>query len=59
MPGYTGPCPPEGEHGYVFTLYALDEETGLEGGVSVDELRAAIEGHILGEATLAAPYSRS
>ena len=60
VPGYTGPCPPGGEtHGYVFTLYALDEETGLEGGAGVDELRAAIEGHILGEAVLTAPYSRS
>lgn len=59
IPGYTGPCPPEGEHGYVFTLYALDEETGLEGGVSVDELRSAIEGHVLAEATLTAPYARS
>ncbi len=58
--GYGGPCPPEGTpHNYVFTLYALDEATALEGGASVDDLRAAIEGHILGEATLAAPYSRS
>ena len=37
IPGYDGPCPPEGEHGYVFTLYALDEETGLEGGATVDD----------------------
>jgi len=60
VPGYTGPCPPGGEtHDYVFTLYALDAETGLEGGASVDDLRAALEGHILGEAVLTAPYSRS
>jgi Raf kinase inhibitor-like YbhB/YbcL family protein len=59
VPGYTGPCPPEGEHGYVFTLYALDEETGLDGGASVDDLRAALEGHVLAEATLTAPYARS
>ena len=58
VPGYTGPCPPQGEHGYVFTLYALDEETGLEGGATVDELRAAIEGHVLAEASLTAPYAR-
>ena len=58
VPGYTGPCPPEGEHGYVFTLYALDEETGLEGGATVDELRTAIEGHVLAEASLTAPYAR-
>jgi Raf kinase inhibitor-like YbhB/YbcL family protein len=60
IPGYFGPCPPEGEtHDYVFTLYALDEETGLEGGATVDDVLAAIEGHVLGEATLTAPYSRS
>ena len=58
VPGYTGPCPPQGEHGYVFTLYALDEETGLEGGATGDELRAAIEGHVLAEASLTAPYAR-
>ncbi len=57
--GWTGPCPPEGEtHGYVFTLYALDAETGLQEGASLDELRAAMEGHVLAEATLTAPYTR-
>jgi Raf kinase inhibitor-like YbhB/YbcL family protein len=56
--GWTGPCPPGGEtHGYVFTLYALDAETGLEAGASLDDLRAAIDGHVLGEATLTAPFS--
>jgi Raf kinase inhibitor-like YbhB/YbcL family protein len=59
-PGYFGPCPPgEETHDYVFTLYALDEEANLEGGASVDDVRAAIEGHVLAEATLTAPYSRS
>ncbi len=56
--GWTGPCPPGGEtHGYVFTLYALDAETGLEEGASLDDLRAAIDGHVLGQATLTAPFS--
>jgi Raf kinase inhibitor-like YbhB/YbcL family protein len=60
IPGYFGPCPPGGEtHDYVFTLYALDEEIGLEGGASLDDLRAAIEGHVIAEASLTAPYSRS
>jgi hypothetical protein len=59
VPGYTGPCPPGGEtHDYVFTLYALDEETGLDGGATVDELRAALEGHVIAEASLTAPYAR-
>jgi Raf kinase inhibitor-like YbhB/YbcL family protein len=60
VPGYTGPCPPGGEtHDYRFTLYALDEETGLEGGATVDELRAASEGHVIAEAFLTAPYART
>jgi Raf kinase inhibitor-like YbhB/YbcL family protein len=60
VPAWSGPCPPAGEtHSYVFTLYALDEQTGLEPGASVDDLRAAIEGHVVVEATLTAPYSRS
>jgi hypothetical protein len=60
IPGYFGPCPPGGEtHDYVFTLYALDEEIGLEAGASLDDLRAAIDGHVIAEASLTAPYSRS
>jgi Raf kinase inhibitor-like YbhB/YbcL family protein len=56
--GWTGPCPPEGEtHGYVFTLYALDAATGFEAGGSADDLREAIDGHVLAEASLTAPFS--
>jgi Raf kinase inhibitor-like YbhB/YbcL family protein len=57
--GWTGPCPPSGEtHGYVFSLYALDDEMGLEEGATLDDLRLAMDGHVLGVATLTAPYSR-
>lgn len=56
--GWTGPCPPGGEtHGYVFTLYALDAESGFEAGGSADDLRAAIDGHVIAEARLTAPFS--
>jgi hypothetical protein len=56
--GWTGPCPPGGEtHGYVFTLYALDEKLGLEEGASLDDLRLAMDGHVLGAASLTAPYA--
>jgi Raf kinase inhibitor-like YbhB/YbcL family protein len=58
--GYGGPCPPGGEtHDYVFRLLALDAPTGLERGASRDELLAAVEGHVLAEAQLTAPYTRS
>lgn len=57
--GYKGPCPPEGEtHDYVFRLIAVDVETGIAGGASTDDVLEAVEGHVVGEATLTAPYSR-
>ncbi|NPV09790.1 MAG: YbhB/YbcL family Raf kinase inhibitor-like protein [Anaerolineae bacterium] len=58
--GYIGPCPPAGEeHRYVFTLYALDDLLGLEPGVSVEELREAMEGRVLAQAQLVGRYSRT
>jgi Raf kinase inhibitor-like YbhB/YbcL family protein len=56
---YGGPCPPGGEeHRYVFRLLALDAPTGLDGGASREELLAAVEGHVIGEARLTATYAR-
>jgi Raf kinase inhibitor-like YbhB/YbcL family protein len=57
--GYTGPCPPEGQtHTYVFTVYALDAETGLEPGASADEVHAAIAGHVLAQGALTGAFGR-
>ncbi len=54
---YGGPCPPGGEeHRYVFRLLALDAPTGLDGAASREELLAAAEGHVIGEARLTATY---
>jgi Raf kinase inhibitor-like YbhB/YbcL family protein len=58
QPGYGGPCPPSGTHRYFFKLYALDSEIGLAEGASKEELLAAMEGHILGEAELMGTYTR-
>jgi Raf kinase inhibitor-like YbhB/YbcL family protein len=58
--GYGGPCPPAGEeHRYVFRLLALDEALGLPDAASRDEVLAALEGHVLGEARLTATYASS
>lgn len=59
VPGYGGPCPPEGQdHRYFFTVYALDKELLIPEGVDSNELRSAMDGHILAEAQLMGTYSR-
>jgi Raf kinase inhibitor-like YbhB/YbcL family protein len=59
--GYDGPCPPwndELQHHYVFTLYALDVPRLAVGGVFTGmEVRAAMAGHILGQATVTGRYT--
>jgi Raf kinase inhibitor-like YbhB/YbcL family protein len=56
--GYGGPCPPSGTHRYIFKLYALDAALGLPAGATKAEVEGAIEGHVLGQATLTGKYSR-
>ncbi|MBV9159402.1 MAG: YbhB/YbcL family Raf kinase inhibitor-like protein [Candidatus Kaiserbacteria bacterium] len=60
--GYVGPCPPKeyepSEHRYFFHLYALDTMLGLEAGVSEEEVRQAMEGHIVAEAQLIGKYKK-
>lgn len=57
--GWGGPAPPVGKpHRYVFTLYALDRETGLQAGAKKKELLEAMEGHVLGTAELTGTYKR-
>jgi Raf kinase inhibitor-like YbhB/YbcL family protein len=56
--GYGGPCPPFGEHRYYFRLYALDGCLGLREGAGKKQVLAAMQGHVLGEATLMGRYSR-
>jgi Raf kinase inhibitor-like YbhB/YbcL family protein len=59
--GYDGPCPPWNDtivHHYVFTLYALDvKELTVEGELTPENVRAAMQGHVLGEASLMGTYS--
>jgi Raf kinase inhibitor-like YbhB/YbcL family protein len=56
--GYVGPCPPSGTHRYVARLYALDAELPLPPGASHEELRSAMEGHILAQAELVGTYAK-
>jgi len=51
--GYGGPCPgPNEKHLYVFTLYALDTVLDLPPGAEMDNVKVAMEGHILAQAEL-------
>jgi Raf kinase inhibitor-like YbhB/YbcL family protein len=58
--GYGGLCPPKGDepHHYVFTLYALDRQLGLDAGAGPDKVRSAIRGAAFAEGTLRATYAR-
>lgn len=59
--GYDGPCPPwndELRHRYVFTVFALDvERLPLEGKFTGQQARAAMQGHILAQASLTGLYT--
>jgi Raf kinase inhibitor-like YbhB/YbcL family protein len=56
--GYGGPCPPSGTHRYVFRLLALDSPLELSGSPTADDVRDAVAGHILAEASLTGTYRR-
>jgi Raf kinase inhibitor-like YbhB/YbcL family protein len=57
-PGWGGPCPPSGEHRYVFTLYALDEPMGLTDTPDPSLVQGALQGRVLAEAELTGRYAR-
>jgi Raf kinase inhibitor-like YbhB/YbcL family protein len=56
--GWVPPCPPGGEHRYVFQLFALD--TRLRGAAISREadLRRSMEGHVIEQAELVGRYQR-
>jgi Raf kinase inhibitor-like YbhB/YbcL family protein len=59
--GYDGPCPPWNDlrlHHYVFTLYALDvPRVEVHGGLNEPNVRLAITGHVLAQASLTGTYT--
>jgi Raf kinase inhibitor-like YbhB/YbcL family protein len=56
--GYRGPCPPMGRHRYFHKMYALDAELGDLGPVDKAALEKAMDGHVLGQATLVGTYAK-
>lgn len=59
--GYDGPCPPWNDaivHRYVFTVYALDVAAlTIEGKFTGGDVIAAMQGHILGQASITGLYT--
>jgi Raf kinase inhibitor-like YbhB/YbcL family protein len=55
--GYGGPNPPDSEHTYRFRLYALDRRLDLDPGDTSDDLREALDGHVIGETELTGTYT--
>jgi len=56
---YAGPCPPNGEHRYRFTIYGLDAATPLSSGASLNDALDQISDHATSIGTLIVTYSRS
>ncbi len=58
-PYYRGPAPPRGTpHIYHFTVYALDDDLGLEAGLDREEFLDAAEGHVIGRGDIVPIYER-
>jgi Raf kinase inhibitor-like YbhB/YbcL family protein len=57
--GYNGPCPPPGPaHHYHLIIYALDEQLKPPRATTKRQLRAAMQGHVLGQGELVGVYQR-
>ena len=55
---YGGPCPPDREHRYIFTLYAVDTLLLLPAGSTKEELLKALVSHVVEKAQLIGRYNR-
>lgn len=49
---YIGPYPPDKDHFYTLTVYALDKELDLADGFYMNDLLHQLEGHVLAKAKL-------
>ena len=59
LPGYGGPCPPEGqEHRYFFTVYALNARLDLPAELDSDGVRTVMEGKVVAEVQLMGRFAR-
>ena len=56
--GYFPPCPPWGEHRYVFTLYAIDKKLDLEEGATFRRVKKYMKNHIIQSAELVTVFKK-
>jgi Raf kinase inhibitor-like YbhB/YbcL family protein len=57
--GYLAPCPPSGTHRYIFKVYALDAMLNLGSFVEKEDLKNAMDGHVLAQGELMGLYRRN
>jgi Raf kinase inhibitor-like YbhB/YbcL family protein len=55
--GYIRPCPPNGEHRYIFQLFALDTDLKDARIFLESDLRRAMQGHIMEQTELVGRYT--
>lgn len=55
---YIGPCPPYGTHRYRFILFALDSRIELDKNSGKGALKAAMEGHLIGQGEITGLYKK-
>lgn len=55
---YGGPCPPTGQHHYLFKIYALDTKLALTSKATKEEVEVAMKEHILAKAELIGVYKK-
>lgn len=58
-PAYYPPCPPSGQHRYMFELYALDSMLDLVDGAPQEDVRQAIADHAIAKTVLMGTVSAS
>ena len=55
--GYGGPAPPDKEHIYIFSLYAIDVEVNIESGSSKENVLKNIKNHIMESTKLTGKFA--
>ena len=56
---YGGPCPPSGTHRYFFKVYALDTELNSNPNSQKEDIKKAMQSHILAQGELLGLYRRT